>query len=294
MVLASDVNAKIFASSLLSRGWTSALPLSTEYPGKEDRIPIEYLRASLRLLLGASHANATIFVSLVRSELREPSAASLHDFDNLFAEPGPSESLIDLLSMTRIRLTAGVVVPAFELFTVLSTTFTERRIRLRPGTLRSKLVEAGGDMVQAAQAFKESGDRSEKAKVSLVKLIDHLLECRKYCLDADCFFPFTRAIPQMMDTAQLVFNDSIKAYHIPDYTAVCRVRRSSKPLAKIWLGKLEVPRLFFGLWQLSSPAWGSASQEEIIEGMGEMISNGLVAADMAGEYGLRRERLSPN
>ena len=286
MVRVSDANSKTLSSSLNSRGQTSSTPLSIDDIEKDDQVSTEHLRASLRILLGASHDNATLFVSIVRAKLEEPSAASFDDLESLFAEPGPSQSLIDLLSMTRIRLTAGVVVPAFDLFAVLPFGVTERRIRIRPGNLRSKLVEGGGDMVQAAQAFKESGDRSEKAKSSLMNLIDRLLECREYCLSSDCFFPFARAVPQMIDTAQLVFKSSIKAFHIPEYTTVHQVRRCPKPLPQIQLGRLEVPRLFFGLWQLSSPAWGSASHEEIIEGMGEMISNGLVAADMAGEHDL--------
>ncbi|KZP01870.1 Aldo/keto reductase [Calocera viscosa TUFC12733] len=53
----------------------------------------------------------------------------------------------------------------------------------------------------------------------------------------------------------------------------------------ISLGSIEIPRLLIGLWQLSSPAWGTASSQEMQSSLLELVSRGFTAADMADHYG---------
>lgn len=43
------------------------------------------------------------------------------------------------------------------------------------------------------------------------------------------------------------------------------------------LGPLVVPRLFIGLWQLSSNAWGSVSAAKVRQGMGRHVALGYTA-----------------
>ncbi|OTA88259.1 hypothetical protein M434DRAFT_23710 [Hypoxylon sp. CO27-5] len=51
------------------------------------------------------------------------------------------------------------------------------------------------------------------------------------------------------------------------------------------LGLFDVPRLFNGLWQLSSPSWGSGTAEAQERALAHMVECGLTAADMADHYG---------
>ncbi|KAL5592136.1 hypothetical protein FOVSG1_011025 [Fusarium oxysporum f. sp. vasinfectum] len=51
------------------------------------------------------------------------------------------------------------------------------------------------------------------------------------------------------------------------------------------LGDRTLPRIFSGLWQMSSPAWGSAQMSKIIEGFSTHVQNGFTAFDMADHYG---------
>ncbi|PGG98385.1 hypothetical protein AJ79_08893 [Helicocarpus griseus UAMH5409] len=52
------------------------------------------------------------------------------------------------------------------------------------------------------------------------------------------------------------------------------------------LGQSLVPRLFAGLWQLSSPAWGSASKSKMLGQFQKHVDAGFTAfADMADHYG---------
>jgi len=51
------------------------------------------------------------------------------------------------------------------------------------------------------------------------------------------------------------------------------------------LGPFVVPRIWTGLWQLSSNAWGSASASKIRLGMSRHVELGYTAFDMADHYG---------
>ncbi|KAI0743863.1 Aldo/keto reductase [Daedaleopsis nitida] len=51
------------------------------------------------------------------------------------------------------------------------------------------------------------------------------------------------------------------------------------------LGDYELPRLFNGLWQLSSNSWGSAPAVKIRRQMASYAENGYTAFDMADHYG---------
>ncbi|KAM0258950.1 hypothetical protein ACHAQJ_003606 [Trichoderma viride] len=47
----------------------------------------------------------------------------------------------------------------------------------------------------------------------------------------------------------------------------------------------KVSRIFSGLWQMSSPAWGAASSSKIVEQFSKHVQQGFTAFDMADHYG---------
>jgi hypothetical protein len=66
-------------------------------------------------------------------------------------------------------------------------------------------------------------------------------------------------------------------------------KNSSKSLKYSWkesslettqLGTTTVPRIFMGLWQFSSPAWGTASRAKVEEGFRTHVDKGFVAYGM--------------
>ena len=287
LIDADPANASIFASTIQSK-----LHDPSTSSNLED-IPSDTLRTCLRGLLGVSTANASVFVAIIRAALQSQTPSdALPDLTDVLAEPGPSPEFLDLLVSARVRFAAHLVRPALVYLSVLPEGIVKLQLQLHPGPLYDKLVEAGGDMVQAAQALKESDDRSEGTKHILETLIQRLLECREYCISSSSRqqflftpFPFARAVTQLIDAAHILYprDSSVKAIKIPEYTTLHHPSVCKKPIAKVKLGSLEVPRLFFGLWQLSSPAWGSASEEKIMNELIELVSNGLIAADMAGK-----------
>lgn len=60
---------------------------------------------------------------------------------------------------------------------------------------------------------------------------------------------------------------------------------SSTTLETFQLGPYTLPRLFNGLWQLSSNAWGTVSSQKIRAEMAEYTNHGYIAFDMADHYG---------
>lgn len=60
---------------------------------------------------------------------------------------------------------------------------------------------------------------------------------------------------------------------------------TNAPLETFQLGPFTVPRLFNGLWQLSSNAWGSAPTPKIRRQMAHYAEHGYTAFDMADHYG---------
>ena len=51
------------------------------------------------------------------------------------------------------------------------------------------------------------------------------------------------------------------------------------------MGHITLPRVFSGLWQLSSPAWGSSSVPKMLDQFGKHVQSGFTAFDMADHYG---------
>ena len=62
-------------------------------------------------------------------------------------------------------------------------------------------------------------------------------------------------------------------------------KASGVTLESVKLGPVEVPRMFMGLWQFSSPAWGTASRSKIDRHFRKHVNAGFIAYDMADHYG---------
>ena len=173
-------------------------------------------------------------------------------------------------------------------FGTLAHDITVRDVRSDP--LSSTLVTAAGDMVQACQALKESGERSKEGERALCDLISVLQHYHQYVAEQESstsnFDPFERALAQCIDTYNLCFPRQGKVpamLQMPANETMYNIKKAKKTLSTIKMGPLEVPRLFYGLWQLSSPAWGAASLGEITTAMSKLASLGFIAADMAGQ-----------
>ncbi|KAF4950043.1 hypothetical protein FGADI_8489 [Fusarium gaditjirri] len=153
----------------------------------------------------------------------------------------------------------------------------------------SLLASLDGDLVQAMTAVTKrlavsSGARafSSIEQETIQRLFESLSQCQEMLKGTGIDFPYGRG---MLTTANIL------GVGLPDSPEI----RSSKfpseiahpPQAKetFQLGNRTLPRIFSGLWQMSSPAWGSAQMSKIIEGFSTYVQNGFTAFDMADHYG---------
>lgn len=156
--------------------------------------------------------------------------------------------------------------------------------------LEAVLEKFGGDIVQAIQALKESKPKTTAAlEEQIFALWTSLKECHDYCQNAQpepLTYPFLRPYRQVKD---------VLGYLYPESTRISSVTEISKTqisvglpkqdiVEKFALGPHQVPRLFNGLWQLSSPAWGSGTAEKQEVALTHLIECGLTATDMADHY----------
>lgn len=155
------------------------------------------------------------------------------------------------------------------------------------------LIRACGDVVQAMQALKESRpSRTEELQRGLLELQRALLTCDTYSLEKGLSRPFTRARVQVTDAYSWFFPNKalldIPEYHVgPQISNWDNPRPNAGTIATSLytsLGTMKIPRLFNGLWQLSSPAWGSATSKQQNAALGRLVEAGLVATDMADHY----------
>ncbi|KAJ3999437.1 aldo-keto reductase [Lentinula boryana] len=253
------------------------------------QLPPLILRSALRALVSQGKASQGIFVDHVQRRLRA-SPPSFIPPAELFDSKAPKAP--QFLASVRCMFSSKIAVESLPYFSYFFSCITQARLLwASESELETMLIKACGDVVQAIQALKESQpSRTEELRSKLLELQQALLTCDAYSLEKGLSRPFTRARVQLDDAYSWFFPGTLSLYN-PDYQARSRISErsylhtSAEAISYTSLGILEVPRLFNGLWQLSSPAWGSATSEQQNAALGQLLEAGLLAADMADHYG---------
>ncbi|KFG78943.1 aldo/keto reductase/Endoribonuclease L-PSP [Metarhizium anisopliae] len=253
-------------------------------------LPPAYLRSSLRALLSQGPGIQKLFVEHARSRLQE-TPPQLTEAAKLFpAHDTCSPECIEYLALTRCLFSSKL---ASESLTYL-THFVDSIIQARASwTAQSPLSQNvdkfAGDTVQAMQALKESApEKSTKLKEDLQALLASFASCQTYCASSRLEYPFGRAERQARDTLQLFFADAAAIQQASSTHGDRIIHLASPPagaVEKFTLGNRRLPRLFNGLWQLSSPAFGVGNWHQQQRKLVKLVEAGLVAADMADHYG---------
>lgn len=149
------------------------------------------------------------------------------------------------------------------------------------------LAAIDGDMVQVATAVEKSmlssapgiADSLEMAS----KLHRTLCDLQAPTKDLGIDFPYSRGLGAMAGllgekTSTCAPQAANTLSHTPE-------RPTQEPKETVELAGRRLPRIFSGLWQLSSPAWGSAPASEIFNQFSLHVSSGFTAFDMADHYG---------
>ncbi|KAF9032848.1 aldo-keto reductase, partial [Hymenopellis radicata] len=246
------------------------------------------LRSALRALVSQGSAAQKVFVEHIRSRLREYAPLFI-PAEELFKN---QENAAGFLSSIRCLFSSKLVQDSLPYFVHFIQSISDASLRWSDGGAQELMFEeVCGDVVQAIQALKEScPERTPELQRLLLDLRSALQGCMNYCRAGGLVYPFGRALLQVNDALHGFFpavtfhdNDSI----LSDLQSDVQIdAKAAGKLEYVQLGpKLNVPRLFNGLWQMSSPAWGSASSYKQDAALRQLITAGLVVTDMADHYG---------
>ncbi|KAF9690669.1 hypothetical protein EKO04_011325 [Ascochyta lentis] len=259
-------------------------------------LPADALRSVVRAILTTEPSVTAIFEKQTQHYLqktaREPTGELFLSTAN-----GVKSTPNFTLAQQRIRATIGCGL-VFESLPLLKEVVDKSADLQTPldasplSGLDHSLASVDGDIVQALTGVQKcllSDDGSRKLaaeeEAGMNALFKSLLQCRQKWLTAKQEFPFERST-------------SVIATMLCDAAAVQTLlhqdeRRSNHTVQKMVSTSLEtfrikdtnLPRLFSGLWQLSSPSWGVASRSQMFKQFIEYISRGFTAFDMADHYG---------
>jgi hypothetical protein len=150
------------------------------------------------------------------------------------------------------------------------------------------LASIDGDVVQLVTAIEKSQlaagrtTLSDKDKKDVENLRQSLIECQDLAGSKDLIYPYSRAL-----TATSILL-GVPIPHLDDVPANLQHALQVDPpeLKETFeLHGRKLPRIFSGLWQMSSPSWGSAPASKIIAQFSNYVSAGMIAFDMADHYG---------
>ncbi|RFU27329.1 hypothetical protein B7463_g8995, partial [Scytalidium lignicola] len=255
------------------------------------------LRSVIRGILASDPDATPIFEKQTRSYLQKSTPKSLGPILNV-DDTGRMIVTDDFIStQNRVRCMLGCGL-CWNSLPILKN-IIDRMVELNPSqqpSYSSKLLDVlnsvDGDIVQAVTALTKTllhsnGSREffEHERESLEELLESLKAGSSKWRQSGLPFPFERglgALFKLLNTS----NDECEPTRTPRLLNLKKKQNWPPTGIEIFeLQGIKLPRLFCGLWQLSSPAWGSASHPNIINQFLQHVHAGLWAFDMADHYG---------
>ncbi|CAD6457583.1 88330f61-7e73-476a-8972-baaa3f05151c [Sclerotinia trifoliorum] len=258
-------------------------------------MPAEGLRSILRGILGENTSNTACLTKLASKYLANTRPSSVPElFTTSEGSPKPTIDFQRIQSRYRCLMGCGFGFESVELLT--SVIQQIQRLEWDGKTNEGEdfldvLAAIDGDIVQSTTAVHKSlltssGIRPMATKDSqtTAALRGALYTCKGIGISRGQEFPFERGLCCLEKLVEGTGNggQSQKKNKVP---LTYGFHSSKSTLESFQLGSAEVPRMFMGLWQFSSPAWGSASRSKIDHHFRKHVDSGLIAYDMADHYG---------
>lgn len=228
-------------------------------------LPPEVLRSIIRSLLASQPGFTTAFEESTKAYFQSSSLGGLDHISRtsfLAAQP-------------RIRCMLGCGL-CYESLPMLDLIVENAKIVADEGRF---LQSIDADIVQAATAVQKAPPKSTNEKNVLHNFYDTLLASHGEYSSKKQDFPFERGL---IAVANLL---GLSAPILQMNTFTSDIDSNLPPAETFQLGSRRLPRIFSGLWQLSSPAWGAAPVSKILQQFTQYTHNGLTAFDMADHYG---------
>lgn len=261
-------------------------------------LPPDGLRSIIRSLLVSSPDWTPTFLSQARKYLKRTAFTSLGTlFENVTASARPTQNFFKTQNRVRCLLGSGLGFECLALLCNLVDQTSDLYIdEASPDgqQLMELLAAVDGDMVQtltvvqkelAAQGVSREMEAGEAQM--LEQFSQSLLRCSNRFQSKGYEFVFERGLTALCALIPVNTNDRKNGSSGADVRNESHdtARAVRRPIETFQLGQLTAPRIFCGLWQLSSPAWGSASQSKMMKSFSKYLSSGFSAFDMADHYG---------
>ena len=259
-------------------------------------LPADALRSVIRVILTTEPSVTGILEEQTRIYLRKTAHQPIGQLFQSTAEGFASTSNFTRANQRlRSAIGCGLVLEIFPILNKIvdeSITLNNRHTLPRSTELDSCLASVDGDIVQALTAVQkrmlsDSGSRglNEEENPAMNSLFDSLLRCRQKWVVSAHDFPFERSTAVLATMLGRESGIPPLVYQNSSHQEQITERKTSTPLETFRIKDIELPKLFAGLWQLSSPSWGTASQTQMFKQFVDYIAGGFTAFDMADHYG---------
>jgi len=246
-----------------------------------NNLSAEGLRAIVRSLL-AAHAEITpTFEDETRRYIQD---VTLPNLQTNGSTP-EVETLRTTQRITRCMQGCGLSTQSIKLTGDLAV----EALKLPKGDSHDDLLTSiDGDCVQLVTAIEKEllaagfTTLPSREKTLVESLRQSLIECQNHTETAKLTYPYDRALTatSLLLGAPIPRFDDVSTSVERDLQVNPLEMKETFPL-----NGRRLPRLFSGLWQMSSPSWGSAPTSKIIAQFSKYVSAGMVAFDMADHYG---------
>ena len=257
-------------------------------------LPLDGLRSVMRSVLTTDPLFTSAFEAHTRKYLQKATIPTPEEFFACNEELGwhTTPSFDQAQQLVRAGLGCGLVFESLQQIRLIVDQAAD--VSIDPAStggqkLASRLISVDGDIVQAITAVQKALNEptGQRGLTSAEQAdIDSLYQSLLRCSDA-----WTRNNQEFfLDRSLSLVAEVSGQYHPPDSsvedapTSVTNGYDGSL-IETFELSGVTLPRLFSGLWQLSSPSWGVASRAKIFQQFSTFVHKGYTAFDMADHYG---------
>lgn len=258
-------------------------------------LPPDALRSIVRTILTTNPSVTSIFEEQARKFLKNTAQNPLgKSFQSISHGIEPTTNFTLVQQRIRSTIGCGLVLESLSLLTDVTEELVDLTTpgkEIQSNDTYQCIVSLDGDVVQALTAmqkrlFSTQGSRElDSDEVLLLQKLRSVLERLSRPNSREPTFQRSFEVLQNMLYGPKPATNATQLKQISDFKPHVVQIRSSAPIETFSLKAVQLPRLFLGLWQLSSPSWGAASRSQMRTHFLDHMDSGFTAFDMADHYG---------
>lgn len=241
-------------------------------------LPPDALRTILRNILTSNPESTAVLEQHVKTYLQSKTSSSIQGASSAYLQKS--------IAVSRVMLGCGMWMQSLQLMQdMLSNASQSSSSSGREA--ENTLSSLDGDIIQAVTAI-EKTQLSRRLTDEEINAVRNLYESLQRHRDAQLatnqkgdFDRSLKAISRLLEGPDGNNDRSPFVSTGKDQNAVTH-RHGIETFS---LDGRLLPRLFTGLWQLSSPSWGVASHSQVFQQFQHYTDSGFTAYDMADHYG---------